>query len=75
MKAVIYHNPKCSKSCYALEYLQNYKVEILVKYYLDTGITREEIFEILTLLKADITDIFCETEEVFIKKRFFFKFI
>ncbi|MGB4191769.1 MAG: ArsC/Spx/MgsR family protein [Rickettsiales bacterium] len=75
MQAIIYHNPKCSKSCFALEYLEANNVEILIKYYLATGLTREEIFEILACLKADITDIFREDEEVFIKKKPLLKFI
>lgn len=42
---------------------------------MDTGVTREEIFDILGLLKADITDIFRADEEVFIKKKPLIKFI
>lgn len=75
MQAVIYHKPDCSKSRFALEYLNNYNVEVLIRYYMDTGLTREEIFEILALLKVDITDIFRDDEEVFIKKKPIIKFI
>lgn len=75
MQAIIYHNPKCSKSCFALEQLEVNNVKTFIRYYLDTGVTREEVFEILTLLNADITDIFRANEEVFIKKKPIIKFI
>ena len=57
MKATIYHTPRCSKSRIALEYLTRYNVNTDVKLYMDKGITRAEIYDILELVNCDISDI------------------
>ncbi len=57
MKAIIYHNPRCKKSQYALEYLEAHKVEVDIRPYLEVGITRSELYDILELLDCNIVDI------------------
>jgi len=68
MKATIYHNPKCSKSRAALEYLEKHNIDTEIKMYMDKGITRAEIFDILELLNCNITDIIRVEEDIFADK-------
>ena len=65
IKATIYHNPKCSKSRAALKYLEKYNIGADIRLYIDTGITRAEIFDILELIGGNITDIIRVEEEIF----------
>ena len=53
----IYHNPRCSKSRQALQYLQenNYQYELIE--YLKTPLKVAEIEQIISLLKVDIKQI------------------
>ena len=59
----IYHNPKCSKSRQALQYLQdnNYDYEIIE--YLNNPPTHNEIHNILKLLNTDIKTILRNKEK------------
>lgn len=59
----IYHNPKCSKSRQALQYLQdnNYDYEIIE--YLKNPPTHNEIHNILKLLNTDIKTILRNKEK------------
>lgn len=57
IKATVYHNPKCTKSCFALEYLSKKDINIEVKEYMIWGITRAAIFDILELVNCEITDL------------------
>lgn len=50
MKAIIYHNPRCSKSRGALELLQQQGVTVDVVEYLKTPPNRETLIELLRLL-------------------------
>ena len=68
MKAIIYHTPKCSKSRAALEYLTRYNVSVDVKLYMDKGITRSEIYDILTLVDCDIDNIVRKDAVILIDK-------
>lgn len=68
MKATIYHNPDCSKSCNALAFLEENNFDINIRLYLQTGVTRGEIYDILELLNADIAEIFREKETSFIQE-------
>jgi len=67
-KAIIYHNPECSKSRTALEYLKKYNVETDIRLYIKTGITRAEIFDILELLKCNIKDLIRADDRTIINK-------
>jgi arsenate reductase len=66
MKATIYHNPKCSKSTSALEYLENHNIDVDIKLYMTKGITRAEVYDILELLDCHVTDIVREKEPVYV---------
>jgi len=68
MKATIYHNPKCSKSRAALEILDKYSVETDTKLYMDKGITRAEIYDILELVNCDVSDIVRKDDVTLIDK-------
>ena len=50
MQAVIYHNPKCSKSRQTLELLQNQDIELEIVEYLKKPLNKAQINEILGLL-------------------------
>jgi arsenate reductase (glutaredoxin) len=64
MKAVIYHNPKCSKSTFALEYLKKHSIDVDIKLYMTKGITLAEVYDILELLDCDVTDIIRVKEHI-----------
>ena len=68
MRAVIYHNPKCSKSRAALEYLEKHNIDTNVKLYLDKGITRAELYDILELTNCRVIDIIRVEEQIFLDK-------
>ncbi len=66
MKARIYHNPKCSKSTSALEYLEKHNIDVDIKLYMTKGITRAEVYDILELLDCHVTEILQEKERIFV---------
>lgn len=49
----VYHNPRCSKSRMALDYLKNIHVEFDVVEYMKNPLSKEELKE--TIKKLDIT--------------------
>jgi arsenate reductase len=61
----IYHNNRCSKSRCALKYITESQQEIQVIDYLKKGLTKEEIVEILELLKVEPLAIIRTNEEIF----------
>lgn len=65
MKAIIYHNPKCSKSRAALEYLKRHNIDADIKLYITNGITRAEILEITYLLSCYVINILRVKEKIF----------
>jgi len=52
-KATIFHNPRCSKSRAALEYLQSKDIEVSVIEYLKTPQDKQTLTEILNELKLN----------------------
>jgi arsenate reductase (glutaredoxin) len=44
---VIYHNPRCKKSCEGLKYLQDKGIQHTIVKYLETGLTKEILKEIV----------------------------
>jgi arsenate reductase (glutaredoxin) len=63
----IYHNPRCKKSCEGLKYLQEMGVQHNVVKYLETGLSKEILKEIL--LKANKKPIeLVRTQEEYFKK-------
>ena len=57
MKATIYFHNRCKKSQAALEYLKKHNISIIVNDYMEDGLTRAEIYDILELLDCKITDV------------------
>lgn len=68
IKATIYHNPKSSKSRVALEYLEKHNIDTDIKMYMDKGITRAEIYDILELVNCDIGDVIRKDDVTLIDK-------
>ena len=63
----IYHNPRCKKSCEGLRYLHGKKVEFQVIKYIEEGLSKEGLNEILLKLNKKPFDI-VRTQEDFYKK-------
>lgn len=61
----IYHNPRCTKSRQALELLQSKGIVPQVILYLEQGLTKTEITEILSKLKLPVREIMRTKEEEF----------
>lgn len=68
MKALIYHNPKCSKSRMALEILNERGLNPEVKLYLKEALSFDEIKNILDLLEVSPRDIMRKQESVYKEK-------
>lgn len=64
-KAVIYHNPRCSKSRQALNALEEKGVEITIIEYLKTPPLADELKRILNQLKLTPRDIIRKKEAVY----------
>jgi arsenate reductase (glutaredoxin) len=64
----IYHNPRCKKSCEGLKYLQNKKVEFEIVKYIEKGLTREELREILLKLNLKPHEIIRKQEDYYKKE-------
>lgn len=56
-KTVIFHNPRCSKSRESLNILEQNQVDFSVVKYLETGLTKTAIKELLAELDLNIRDI------------------
>jgi arsenate reductase (glutaredoxin) len=63
----IYHNPRCKKSCEGLKYLQSRKVEFEIVRYIEKGLTKEELNEILLKLNLKPQKV-VRTQENYYKK-------
>jgi arsenate reductase (glutaredoxin) len=63
----IFHNPRCKKSCEGLKYLQDKKIQIEIVKYLETGLTKEILKEILLKLNKKPVEII-RTQEEYYKK-------
>jgi arsenate reductase len=61
--AIIYHNPKCSKSRKALEILESNNIKIDVREYLVSGLSVQEIQFISDSLELPIIDFIRKKEE------------
>lgn len=62
---VVWHNPKCSKSRGALDYLQEKEVTPTVVRYMDKTITKSELKKILKLLKMSARQLMRTKESVY----------
>ena len=64
-KAVIYHNPKCSKSRETLQILQDNNVESEIIEYLDDPPTAQELKNIITMLGVSARELMRSTEPIY----------
>lgn len=64
----IYHNPRCRKSREGLEYLQNKSSDYSIVEYLKTGLTNDDLEEILLKSNLKPIDLIRKQEEVFKKE-------
>lgn len=65
MKAIIYHNPRCSKSRQALGLLEEKGVDHEVKEYLKEGLDEAEVLDLITKLGDSAQNIVRQKEEEF----------
>ncbi|MGC8824465.1 MAG: arsenate reductase family protein [Bacteroidales bacterium] len=63
----IYHNPRCKKSSAGLAYLQQKNIPFTIIKYMDNGITKEEIREILHKMNKRPIDLVRTQEELYKK--------
>jgi arsenate reductase len=64
-KVTLWHNPRCSKSRNAVNYLEEQGIETEIVKYLDTPPTREEIVEVLTMLGIGARELMRTKEEIY----------
>ena len=55
MKYKLYHNPRCSKSREAIEYLNSQKIDFDILNYIKDGLNKENLLEIIN--KSDLKPI------------------
>ncbi|WP_111707875.1 arsenate reductase (glutaredoxin) [Lutibacter citreus] len=60
----IYHNPRCSKSRQGLAILEESKLNFETIKYLETPVSKEELTEIITLLKISPIDLVRKNEAI-----------
>lgn len=60
----IYHNPRCSKSREALQFLESKNLEHEVINYIDNPLTEEELSDILDMLGMDPFELIRTNEQV-----------
>lgn len=65
MSVEIYHNPRCSKSRQTLQLLQDKGIEPEITEYLKTPPSRDELIEILAMLKMEPRDLMRKKEAVY----------
>ena len=64
-KYIIYHNPRCSKSRMAINYLNDNKKTFEVKEYLKKPLKRTDIIEILRIIGVPAESIIRKNEKVY----------
>lgn len=62
---IIYHHSECSKSCGALQILEESKQPFRVIRYLETPPSKEQLKEILDMLGIKATDLLRKSEEIY----------
>ena len=65
---VIYHNPRCKKSCEGLKYLQDNGVQHTIVKYLETGLTKEILKELAIKTSKKPQELLRTQEEYFKKE-------
>lgn len=66
-KYTIYHNPKCSKSRETLALLERNNIKPAIRRYLDNPLTKEELSNIVAILKVKPITI-CRVKETLFKE-------
>lgn len=61
----IWHNPRCSKSRAALEYLESKELDLTTIKYLDANLTKEDIYEVLQMLGFGARQLMRTKEELY----------
>jgi arsenate reductase len=64
----IYHNPRCSKSRECLALLETRNIPFATIKYLDTHLSKEEIKELLKILKIKPLELVRQKEQVWVEK-------
>lgn len=64
-KAIIWHNPRCSKSCGALKLLQDHGIEVEERRYLENPPSPEELDAVLKILDMAPEEIVRRKEPLF----------
>jgi arsenate reductase len=64
-KAIIYHNPRCSKSRQALGLLEADVESLEIIEYLKTGLNRNQVEEMVSLLDGEVADLIRTNEDLF----------
>ena len=65
MHAIIWHNPKCSKSRQALELLHVNGIDVEVVKYLESNPPKEEITDLLSKLQISAKELMRTKEELY----------
>lgn len=61
----IWHNPRCSKSRDALNYLEEKKIALSVIKYMDAKLTKEDIKEVLQMLGIGARSLMRTKEDIY----------
>jgi arsenate reductase (glutaredoxin) len=64
----IYHNPRCRKSRAGLEYLKSKQVDFKIVDYLNTGLTTDQVHEILLKANLKAIDLVRKQEDIYKKE-------
>ncbi|WP_400261590.1 ArsC/Spx/MgsR family protein [Sphingobacterium sp. SG20118] len=64
----IYHNKMCSKSCAVLDLLQEHQLDLQIQEYIHDVPTKDELLELLTLLKLKPLELIRHHEPLFQEK-------
>jgi arsenate reductase (glutaredoxin) len=64
----IYHNKRCSKSRDGFNYLSERKLDFEVIYYLETGLAKQELIEIIKKLNIKPIDLVRKKEKIWIEQ-------
>ncbi|WP_419766895.1 arsenate reductase (glutaredoxin) [Arcobacter sp.] len=62
---IIWHNPRCSKSRDALNFLQEKKIALGVIKYLDAKLTKEDMKEVLQMLGMSARELMRTKEDIY----------
>ena len=62
---VLYHNPRCSKSREALKILEESNIHPKIKLYLDEGLSKKELQDLILKLKDSSHNLVRKKEELY----------